>query len=79
MSCRSGLNTDGRELVINFVEGRGFQINSEIFPNLEPIFFTDLTRVKAWYGGVREDRLKRLVKPKCLVKLLVCSNLVLIG
>ncbi len=57
---RNRLDTEGRRLTILHAEGRGFEIDSsDRFLTDNAIFFTDLTRVKAWYGGVREDLLIR--------------------
>ena len=52
---------------IFFVRGFGFQITDNILSEsntslLTPTtFFDDLTKVKAWFGGVRESLLQRCV------------------
>ena len=47
-----------RELSIDFREGLGFQVNGMRFLNMDnAVFFSDLTNVKAWFGGVNQDSL----------------------
>ena len=51
-------STRSRELQINFLEGLGFQVNNINFVNRDnAVFFSDLTNVKAWFGGVNESAL----------------------
>lgn len=46
---------------MRFANGFGYQVNGMNFVSnrRRQIFFTDLTRVKVWYGGVDEDILER--------------------
>ena len=45
-----------RELLIEFREGVGFQVNSKSsFLDNSAIFFNDLTNIKAWFGGINES------------------------
>jgi len=59
--CRATSGGDGRQLEILYVEGAGFRINNEenFIDREQSRFFTDLSRVRAWYGGVRQDMLDR--------------------
>ena len=57
---RATSGRDGRQLEILFVDRAGYRINGgQTFFDTNSQFFTDLTRVKVWYGGVRESMLER--------------------
>lgn len=46
--------------MIRFREGVGFQVNDLNFINRQhALFFTDLTHVKAWFGGINENLLDK--------------------
>ena len=48
--------SETRQLQIVFAEGVGFQVNGETFIDSEnAVFFSDLTNVNAWFGGINEN------------------------
>lgn len=57
-----------RPLEIRFAEGFGFRINGveDFIDGDNAVFFSNLSNVQAWYGGVLEDELQRLVRPRTL-------------
>ena len=46
------------DIEILFREGVGYRINSVTIRPSDAIFFDDLSRMKVWFGGVREDLLQ---------------------
>ena len=64
MHCRDQTPSNGRRITITFFDEFGYRINNdndEIFSDNqnEQIFFTNLARVKVWYGGVDTTLLER--------------------
>lgn len=59
VALRSGTSQITRELIIAFTKGVGFQVNGENFLNSDnAVFFSDLTNVKAWFGGIKKDAIE---------------------
>lgn len=62
---RNRAASEGRPLEITFSGGFGFRINArepdtQTFLDIEnTLFFTNLSNVQVWYGGVRDDLLQR--------------------
>ena len=53
--CRT---SNARQLEILFAEEVGFQVNGENFiDGNNAVFFGDLTKVSAWFGGISESSL----------------------
>ena len=51
--CRT---SNARQLEISFAEEVGFQVNGENFIDRNnAVFFGDLTKVNAWFGGIVES------------------------